>query len=193
MAAIVIGQLPDGVPCHPTAPHRSNDAGQDMRRTGPAMLLAIALASAGAARSGAEGLADDTSVAVHVLNRVTFGPRPGDLAKIQQLGVDRFIDQQLHPERIDDSAVVRRLDGFQTLQLNSPEIAQRYEMPALQARRERQQAAAGKPADPPAGPLDAAMDPERQRANLPLLELGQQKIVRAVYSDRQLQEVLTDF
>ena len=157
-------------------------------------MLAIALASAGVIHPGAAGKDPDSNVALHVLNRVTFGPRPGDLARIQQLGVDRFIDQQLHPERIDDSEVTRRLDGFQTLHLSSSDIAQRYEIPALQERRERQrqQTAAGKPADPPS-PQDAAMDPERQRANLPMIELAEQKIVRAVYSDRQLQEVLTDF
>jgi uncharacterized protein (DUF1800 family) len=157
-------------------------------------MLAIALASAGVIHPGAAGKDPDSNVALHVLNRVTFGPRPGDLARIQQLGVDRFIDQQLHPERIDDSEVTRRLDGFQTLHLSSSDIAQRYEIPALQERRERQrqQTAAGKPADPPSPP-DAAMDPERQRANLPMIELAEQKIVRAVYSDRQLQEVLTDF
>ena len=165
-----------------------------MRRTGPSLMLAIALASAGVIHPGAAGKDPDSNVALHVLNRVTFGPRPGDLARIQQLGVDRFIDQQLHPERIDDSEVTRRLDGFQTLHLSSSDIAQRYEIPALQERRERQrqQTAAGKPADPPS-PQDAAMDPERQRANLPMIELAEQKIVRAVYSDRQLQEVLTDF
>jgi len=156
------------------------------------MLLAIALASAGVTRPGAAGQTLDANVALHVLNRVTFGPRPGDLARIQQMGLDHFIDQQLHPERIDDAEVIRRLDGFQTLHLSSSEIAERYEIPAIQARRERQKTAADKPVDPPS-PQDAAMDPERQRANLPMVELGEQKIVRAVYSDRQLQEVLTDF
>jgi uncharacterized protein (DUF1800 family) len=174
----------------------------DMRRTGPALLLAIALASGGVIRSNAAAETSDSSLALHVLNRITFGPRPGDLSRVQQLGVDRYIDQQLHPERIDDSEMSRHLDGFQTLRLSSSEIAERYEIPALQERRQRQQAAGkqgndqqvagSQPADMPR-PQDAAMDPERQRANLPLVELSQQKIVRAVYSDRQLQEVLTDF
>src|SRR4051812_2441455 len=155
-----------------------------MRRTGPALMLAVALATAGVRQSGAAGKGLDSNVALHVLNRVTFGPRPGDLARIRQLGVDHFIDQQLHPERIDESDVTRRLDGFQTLRLSSPDIAQRFEIPALQERRERQrqQAATGKPVDPPS-PQDAAMDPERQRANLPMIELAEQKIVRAVFSD----------
>jgi len=181
-----------------------------MRRTGTALLLATALASAGVIGSNAAAApASDPGLDLHVLNRLTFGPRPGDLARIQQLGVDRFIDQQLHPERIDDGEVARHLDGFQTLHLSSSEIAERFEIPVLQERRQRQQAAgnqgaanqqgagnqqaaAGPLADAPR-PQDAAMDPERQRANLPLVELSQQKIVRAVYSERQLQEVLTDF
>src|ERR1043165_7577791 len=38
-----------------------------------------------------------------VLNRVGFGPRPGDVAKVRAMGVDKWIDMQLQPERIDDA------------------------------------------------------------------------------------------
>ena len=47
---------------------------------------------------------------VHVLNRLGFGARPGDIARIQKMGLDAYIDQQLHPERIDDSACDSALD-----------------------------------------------------------------------------------
>src|SRR5438128_138979 len=40
----------------------------------------------------------------HVLNRLAFGPRPGDVERVRAMGVDKWIDQQLHPERIDDRA-----------------------------------------------------------------------------------------
>ena len=158
-----------------------------------ALLLASALMAASAGTPGAARLESDERTALHVLNRITFGPRPGDVARVEQMGVEWFIDEQLHPERIPDAAVAGRLDGFETLHLSSREIAQRYEIPAIQARRERQKQAGEKPADAPQNPQQMAMDPERQRPNLPLLELSQQRVVRAVYSDRQLEEVLTDF
>jgi uncharacterized protein (DUF1800 family) len=131
--------------------------------------------------------------ALHVLNRITFGPRPGDVVRVEQMGVERFIREQLHPEHLDDSDVLRRLERFETLRLSSREIAGRYEIPAVQARRARQRAASADSAAEPGRP-DPAMDARtRQRANLPLIELSEQKIVRAVHGDRQLEEVLTDF
>ena len=42
----------------------------------------------------------DRRLAAHVLNRLTFGPRPGDLEKVAAMGVRAFIERQLHPERI---------------------------------------------------------------------------------------------
>jgi len=50
--------------------------------------------------------------AVHALNRLTFGPRPGDIDRVMAIGVDKWIDQQLHPEKIDDSALDARLYPF---------------------------------------------------------------------------------
>ena len=157
-----------------------------------ALLLGAAIMAGAAALPGAATPASDARRARHVLNRVTFGPRPGDVARVQRMGVKAFIDEQLHPERFPDRDLARRLEQFETTQLSSPEIAERYELPALQERRDRQQQAGNTPPTPPAT-QEMLRDPERQRANLPLLELSQQKIVRAVYSERQLEEVLTDF
>ena len=41
---------------------------------------------------------------LHALNRFTFGPRPGDVAAVEGMGVERWFEMQLHPERMDDSA-----------------------------------------------------------------------------------------
>ena len=38
--------------------------------------------------------------ALHVLNRLGYGPAPGDLAHVRQVGIDRYIAEQLHPERL---------------------------------------------------------------------------------------------
>lgn len=153
----------------------------------------------------------DAETVQHVLNRVAFGPRPGDAERVQQMGLRAYIDEQLRPPALDDG-VRRRLAAFTTLSLDSRTIAERFEIPALQAlvARQRQQGDARPgPAEtsPPRanrreipgrrpdqqGMPPAQVPPEQPRANLPVLELAQQKIIRATYSDAQLEEVLTDF
>ena len=46
----------------------------------------------------------ERALATHVLSRLAFGPRPGDVDRVAAMGVDRWIDEQLHPERIADRA-----------------------------------------------------------------------------------------
>jgi uncharacterized protein (DUF1800 family) len=91
-----------------------------------------------------------------------------------------------------------RLSGLVTVGLNNREIAENYEQPQLEARRAKKQQAAQSaangetekdaPNDPPKMP-----DPIQQKANRVVVELSEQKLLRAVYSERQLQEVLADF
>jgi uncharacterized protein (DUF1800 family) len=64
--------------------------------------------------------------AVHALNRLTFGPRPGDVQQVLAVGVDHWIDLQLHPEKISDAAVDSRLAVFRTLHMSSKEIAEEF-------------------------------------------------------------------
>ncbi|MFN7916136.1 MAG: DUF1800 domain-containing protein [Vicinamibacterales bacterium] len=149
----------------------------------------------------------DPATAQHVLNRVAFGPRPGDVERLQRIGLQAYLDQQLRPSAEDVEAVRRRVAAFTTLSLDARTIAERFEIPALQAlvakqRRQRNTAAPGAPAEDPDNPAAAqAAKPDPgpqvpialQPANLPMLELAQQKIIRAVYADDQLEEVLTDF
>jgi uncharacterized protein (DUF1800 family) len=136
--------------------------------------------------------AGDERTMLHVLNRVTFGATSADLAHVKQVGLQRYIEEQLHPERMADDAVEKRLAGFETLRLNLQDIAERFEIPAMQAQQQRRAQAASDngavPATPPAAP-----NPQQERANLPMVELSAQKVLRAVYSERQLEEVLTDF
>jgi uncharacterized protein (DUF1800 family) len=149
-------------------------------------------------------VAQDDPAVIHFLNRVTFGARPQDLDAVRRDGVAAFLDRQLHPERIDDGALETRLAGFETLNLSSKQIAEQYYQPAQDARRRRQMEAqavakassgtgapapAPKPADPPNASDQALFRRERQV----LLELSDQKMLRAVYGERQLQEVLVDF
>src|SRR6202140_408363 len=64
--------------------------------------------------------------AVQALNRLTFGPRPGDVQQVMAMGVDRWIDLQLHPEKISDAAVESRLAAFRPLHMSAKEIAEEF-------------------------------------------------------------------
>ena len=69
---------------------------------------------------------------VHVLNRLTFGPRPGDVDQVRRIGVDAWIDQQLHPDRLGENAALGdRLRALATLDLPVWQIFERY--PAVPA------------------------------------------------------------
>ena len=60
--------------------------------------------------------------AIHALDRLTFGPRPGDVDAVMAMGVDKWMDLQLHPEAIDDSAMQARLSEYLTLQMSTREM-----------------------------------------------------------------------
>jgi uncharacterized protein (DUF1800 family) len=111
------------------------------------------------------------------MNRITFGPRPGDLAQVKQDGVERFIEEQLHPDTIDDSELEKRLAVLPTQRMASGELYQFY--PPVQQAEQRVN--------------DKNAPPIFGRPQQIVGELVQQKLVRAVSSNRQLQEVLTDF
>jgi uncharacterized protein (DUF1800 family) len=165
----------------------------------------------------APGKAEPRTV-LHVLNRLGFGPRPGDVERVQQLGIDVYIEQQLHPERVPDEALNTRLASFETVSLSSRDLTEKYFVPAQMARRDqllKQQKAEAKAAKadpsmtadpsmsaaagddaPKAGPA-AQISPEvlaaRQGEQTVLNELMQARVLRAAMSERQLDEVLTDF
>jgi uncharacterized protein (DUF1800 family) len=167
-----------------------------MRRllTRTAVVVGLALAgSGGLPHSSAATFPTDDRAIVHVLNRIGFGPRPGDVSRVRDIGLQRYIDQQLRPDRIADVDTDARLAGLTTLGMSAEQIRSEFEQPQIEARRRRQLALAGTPASsgteapPPPSPEMQA------RNNQVMLELAQQKLLRAIYSERQLQEVLTDF
>jgi uncharacterized protein (DUF1800 family) len=160
-------------------------------------VIGTAVLSAGNARSAVPDHADDKTI-VHVLNRLGFGPTPGDVERVRRLGLSRYIDQQLEPAKIADAGMAARLAGFSTLQKSTTELAENYFLPALMQRR-RAAKAQGEPAmeTPDEASKRASRTPEQRAAMMQerevLSELAQQKILRAAYSDRQLEEVMVDF
>jgi uncharacterized protein (DUF1800 family) len=136
-------------------------------------------------------LTEDEAV-LHALNRLAYGPRPGDLERVKQMGLEKWIDQQLHPERIDDSAVEARLEQYPAIRMSTEQLLARYPRPQQLAKREgltlqqyqQQQRQAREQGD------------FAQMKNRPVeivLELSEAKLTREIYSERQLQEVMADF
>jgi len=69
--------------------------------------------------------------ALHALNRLTFGPRPGDVAAVEAVGLDKWIDGQLNPETIDDSALEGRLAAYPAMRLSQHELVERFPSNAM--------------------------------------------------------------
>jgi uncharacterized protein (DUF1800 family) len=80
-------------------------------------------------------LSEDEAI-LQALNRLGFGPRPGDLERFRQMGLKEWIDQQLRPETIDDSSLQTRLERFPTLQMPSKSLLDEFPEPKVAAKRE---------------------------------------------------------
>jgi len=91
---------------------------------GPA-LSAPAKTTAGDSHFRAK-LSKDAKV-LHALNRLTFGPRPGDVERLRAIGLEKWIDQQLNPSRIlENPSLGARLEPLQSLRMSSGEMATTY-------------------------------------------------------------------
>jgi uncharacterized protein (DUF1800 family) len=195
----------------------------------------------------------------HALNRLAFGPRPGDVQRVKQMGLAKWIDQQLNPKSIDDHAVEARLNVYPTLGMSNAQLMAEYPNPKQAAKVEQAQqvnsqvqtaqrqaddaiatiardmdvnsgatandAASNSAARKGAGNMVAAADtpspmklnpatPGGARRDLSgadpnsvpraiaddskrparvVEELSMAKVTRAIYSERQLQQVMDDF
>ena len=82
-----------------------------------------------------QGLTENEAI-LQALNRLGFGPRPGDIERVKAMGLQKWIDQQLHPESINDAALEARLDRFPTLKMSSSKLLDEFPQPQVAARRE---------------------------------------------------------
>src|SRR5258705_4397950 len=144
------------------------------------------------ARSDARELPADQQI-IQALNRLTFGPRPGDAIKVRAIGLDKWIDQQLHPEGIDDSAIDRFAARYPAINEDQDDLLARY----TQQQRERREVKRER-ADSNMTAADSMVLRQQlqQRGNLTrqvVTQLQSSRVARAVASERQLQEVMTDF
>lgn len=164
-----------------------------------ATLVILSLVIAGLAQpQSAPPALTETQRITHLLNRIAFGPRPGDVDRVRQMGAAKYIEQQLHPELIDDSATDIRIETFDSLHMTPPEIFDHFADPQMILQQQLGGALNGAQANG-----DQAASRQKVQATMQQMgisppqklaqELMAQKLVRAVSSERQLQEVLTDF
>ncbi len=119
---------------------------------------------------------------VHLLNRIAYGPRPGDVDRVLAVGIPKYIDQQLHPEQIPDTTLERRLGEFQILNHSPSQLAriQRAMLAEAQRHAERPRA-------------EPTARPAQDRLRALVKEFQTLPVLRAVLSERQLYEVMVDF
>jgi uncharacterized protein (DUF1800 family) len=233
--------------------HRNGIASRAVALVSTFALLASTLSGVvGAKPNPQRNLLTEGQRILHVLNRLGFGARPGDLERVKAMGLDKYINQQLRPEEIDDRLAQEKVKSLSTLDMTTAELYEKFPQPGrllrqlerrgelpsglAEARNNRvkgaspiansmpNQAGNGNPMEmgsgavaakkgtEEAGPAqaDANTNPrdnrEYRRAirdyyvknglQLPqriTAELQASRILRAVYSERQLQEVMVDF
>jgi uncharacterized protein (DUF1800 family) len=204
---------------------------------------------------------------LHALNRLAYGPRPGDVERVRQMGLAKWIDTQLNPGSLDDKALEARLENYPTLKMSSARLLDEYPQPKqaekqaekramavaeqgqsradaaaqtvardMQAERGKAMASSDAAEAPPQtsesaqtkqemSNAPAPMKQEQPRGNLAangggkrevlgggdpnnepraiaddskrpqrvVAELSMAKVTRAIYSERQLQQVMDDF
>ena len=148
-----------------------------------ALALAPALLGAQMSAGGPSGApmsARDS--ALHALNRLAYGPRPGDVDQVARGGVMRWIDRQLDPSAIRDDSLAALEQRFTILRESPADLARLFEQ-ARQERVARQKAGTDKDGD-----ADQPPKVRRFAGEFPDLV-----VVRAAYSERQLDEVMVDF
>ena len=152
-------------------------------------------------------LTEDQAI-LHALNRLAYGPRPGDIERIRQMGLEKWIDQQLHPDSIDDSALEKRLEKYPTLKMSSTELLAEFPPPNQAAkaagetkeeyRQQLQQKRKTAMAQMMARATTTWIALKRSLAKMQgpgriIAELSMGKLDRAIYSNRQLEAVMEDF
>ncbi len=130
-------------------------------------------------------VADDRPI-IHALSRLTYGARPGDLERVRAIGLPAWIDRQLRPRTIDDSATQQALAELATLRMPISELLREYPRPDPKL---REKIASG---EMTRREMQERYPMEKRPVQI-AAELQAAKVVRAVTSERQLEEVMVDF
>ncbi|MGD9630061.1 MAG: DUF1800 domain-containing protein [Pyrinomonadaceae bacterium] len=177
------------------------------------VFLAAPIFAVPAARATAPKALTEEQKIIHVLNRLGFGARPGDVEKVKAIGLQKYIDQQLSPASIPDSVAENKVKNLEVFGMTTAEVFAKYPNPGALLRQLEggRQAQANARNQTPATPADDQQMTERDRrerqqklrelyqkydlrpANQMLPQIVSNRVLRAVYSERQLQEVMVDF
>ena len=142
-----------------------------------AVLLAVSACSAGLASD----LRNDER-ALHVLNRLGYGPKPGDIEAVSRLGVERYINLQLHPESIPlPDSLSARLSSLPAIGMSAGEALSQFQTAQKMAK------AAAASGD------TAGKEMRRDTAQRMAGQTAEARLIRAIDSPRQLEEVMVDF
>lgn len=168
-----------------------------------------------------KSLTEDQKI-IHVLNRVGFGVRAGDVKKVKAIGINKYIEQQLNPAAINDSAAEAKVKNLDVLGLSNEQLFAKYPNPAavlqvvaqnnglnrrdLQSIRQNNQNNAEMKEEKNPNEMTAAEKQKYQKQVVELYkeynlgrpaqitqQLNASRILRATYSERQLNEVMVDF
>jgi uncharacterized protein (DUF1800 family) len=132
---------------------------------------------------GEPAFAETGADALHLLNRMAFGPRPGDVEAVMKMGIDGYIDQQLHPETIPISAELSaRLAKLRDGEMTQADLIKTYRK-VIKAAMEDGSGGA------PGGGLAMRNALYKKMA----VRFGELRLVPAIESPRQLEEVMVDF
>ncbi|GAB2851847.1 DUF1800 domain-containing protein [Pseudoduganella ginsengisoli] len=125
-----------------------------------------------------EGTKDERETALHVLNRLAYGPAPGDIGQVVRMGPQQWIARQLQPESIPlPEALTARLAALSTVQMPAGAVLGQFQA-AQQAVR---------------GEEEGAKEQRRAVVARIAQETAEARLLRAVASPRQLEEVMVDF
>ena len=221
---------------------------KNLKKTVAFMLLVALLAAqplvSAQKRAKSQNLSEEQRI-THVLNRLGFGARPGDVERVKAMGLENYINQQLNPEKISDTVAENKVRDLSVINMTTAELYEKYPQPGqllrqlqargmlpadlAEARENRVKGGANStpgempkndsmpaqemspdaarpnqnPQPPPGNPLenekyrkvlqDYYRENGLQQPQRIMAELHASRILRAVYSERQLQEVMVDF
>ncbi len=133
----------------------------------------------------ASSLGQDQQI-LHVLNRLGYGPRPGDIERVRRMGVAAYIERQLGPSGIPDPAAEQALASYAVLAQSAAQLVTEYPQPSPQVRQRLAQGEMSRQQ------IMELYPPERRPAVV-IAQMQAARVTRAVLSERQLEEVMVDF
>ena len=129
----------------------------------------------------------------HVLNRLSFGPRPGDRDRVQSMGITAYIEEQLTPQTITEpDPLTRRLQALETQRLSAIALFKRHQQIG-DGNSSTMMSEAEEPADRQMARNASPKNQQQAWRQQIVTEAVQARLLRAIDSPRQLQEVMVDF